>query len=513
MVKRAVDPGVAARSGHQRKGQANAFKIPISHHVNTVIPNGSVQASAMHYDLGPEDFRALADNIPALCWIARGDGAVIWYNRQWYEYTGATPEAMRGWGWQSVHDPETLPGVLERWRASIATGDAFEMVFPLRGADGGYRPFLTRAIPVKDEAGHVTRWFGKCSDISKLQETEAALRDSDARYRSAMTLGRMAAWETDYVARRRKWTAEGMQIFGIELADGIGQVGGDHDEFRLALHPEDRHLAQSFHDIADRQDSFPAEYRIVRPDGVTRWMSGHGLVVDRAPDGKARRLMNAATDVTDRKAMEDHAKFLMRELLHRSKNILSVVQSIASRTARGAGNLKEFERAFGDRLRALSASNDVLADNSWNGARLDELVRSQLAPFVETPSERIAIEGPPLSVTADATQSIGLALHELTTNAIKYGALSSPGGKVEIRWAIERQEGAPSLRLEWMETGGPPVARPGKKGFGHVVIQQMIEQSLSGAVKIDYTPAGMTWSLTAPLSVVSDPIAGEARRD
>jgi PAS domain S-box-containing protein len=451
-----------------------------------------------------DDFRALADNIPALCWIARADGWIFWYNRRWYEYTGTTPDAMRGWGWQSVHDPEELPAVLERWRQSIATGEAFEMVFPLKGADGRYRPFLTRIIPLKDKSGRVIRWFGKNSDISKLQDAEAALRDSDARYHSAMALGQMAAWETDYVKRIRKWTPEGMALFGLDLADGIGQVGGERDEFLLSMHPEDRHLLKNYHETANREDSFPVEYRIVRPDGETRYMAGHGLVVERAPDGSARRQMNVASDVTARKAIEDHAQFLMRELSHRSKNILSVVLAIAGRTVRNATGLKDFEKTFSDRLRALAASNDLLTEANWSGAWLDELVRRQLAPFVEIPGSRIAIGGPPVALTADATQAIGLALHELTTNAVKYGALSSPVGQINIAWRIQRDGDAPSLRLGWVETGGPPTAEPRKKGFGQVVIKQMVEQSLSGAVTIDYAPTGVNWTLTAPLSTVLD---------
>jgi PAS domain S-box-containing protein len=121
-----------------------------------------------------ERFRTLADNIPQLCWIANSDGWIFWYNRRWYEYTGTTPKQMEGWGWQSVHDPETLPQVLERWQASIATGKPFDMVFPLRGSDGVFRDFLTRIMPVHDRNGRIARWFGTNTDITeqKLAERE-----------------------------------------------------------------------------------------------------------------------------------------------------------------------------------------------------------------------------------------------------------------------------------------------------------------------------------------------------
>ncbi len=128
-------------------------------------------------------FRQLADLMPQLAWIARPDGHIDWYNQRWYEYTGTTLEQMAGWGWQSVHDPAELPAVLERWQASIATGQPFDMVFPLRGRDGRFRPFLTRVIPLKDEAGRILHWFGTNTDISEIMATEAALRESNQALR------------------------------------------------------------------------------------------------------------------------------------------------------------------------------------------------------------------------------------------------------------------------------------------------------------------------------------------
>ncbi len=131
-------------------------------------------------------FRTLANAIPQLCWIANADGWVYWYNQRWYEYTGTAPDLMEGWGWQSVHDPATLPSVLDRWKHSIAAGEPFDMVFPLRGADGVFRPFLTRIMPVRDREGRVARWFGTNTDVSEQGKTEEALRDSEEKLRSAL---------------------------------------------------------------------------------------------------------------------------------------------------------------------------------------------------------------------------------------------------------------------------------------------------------------------------------------
>jgi PAS domain S-box-containing protein len=128
-------------------------------------------------------FRTLANAIPPLCWMANADGWIFWYNERWYQYTGTTPEQMEGWGWQSVHDPEMLPQVLERWKESIATGKPFYMIFPLRGADGVFRPFLTRVMPLCDQDAKVVRWFGTNTDISEQRRNEEALRASEARLR------------------------------------------------------------------------------------------------------------------------------------------------------------------------------------------------------------------------------------------------------------------------------------------------------------------------------------------
>jgi PAS domain S-box-containing protein len=341
----------------------------------------------------------------------------------------------------------------------------------------------------------------------ELTEANRRLSESEARYGTALVAGRMGTWETDLVTRTRIWTKEGMALFGLSLPDGRGHVGGDDDEYRSALHPDDRHLVQKFHELAHKQDSFTSEYRVVRPDGTTLWLRGRGQVIARAPDGKAERLVSIVTDVTDRKAAEDHVQFLLHEISHRSKNLLMVIQSISRRTARTAGTMEEFQRRFERRLQGLAASHDVLVRENWHGAPLASLVRQQLVPFVEVQSSRFDVAGPDIVVTAEAAQAIGLAIHELATNAIKYGALSEPAGKVSVSWMLDGNSGAAGqVLLNWIEQGGPPVSPPSRKGFGHVVIGEMVERSLNGKVAVEFAREGLQWRVSIPAAnLVSDP--------
>jgi PAS domain S-box-containing protein len=323
---------------------------------------------------------------------------------------------------------------------------------------------------------------------------------SETRYRSALIAGRMGNWETDYVAKTRSWSQEGMKLFGLKLAAGNGRVGGEADEFRSALHPDDRHLVEEFQKLADTQDSFLAEYRVVLPDGSIRWLSGRGQVVARGADGKAQRLVSIVGDITERKTTEDHVRLLMRELAHRSKNLLAVVHAISVQTGRTALNVDEFNARFILRLKGLAASHDLLIDQNWQGAPLDQLVRDQLAPFVEAGSARLEIEGPHVLLSPEAAQAIGLALHELATNAVKHGSLSVPAGRTAISWELENSGAFPrQLRLRWTERGGPAVKLPSHKGFGHVVFERIVSASLKGKVVMDFDPQGLNWELTIPV--------------
>ncbi|GAC1438758.1 MAG: hypothetical protein NVSMB58_34520 [Terriglobales bacterium] len=228
---------------------------------------------------GENQFKTLANAIPNLAWIAEADGYIFWYNERWYEYTGTTPEQMKGWGWQSVHDPTLLPGVMERWVTSIKTGEPFEMVFPLRGVNGVFRSFLTRVVPLKDAQGKVSRWFGTNTDVDELRRTQEALRQSEAslrlsqeRLRLVQRVAKIAAWELDLDSDEYVWSEEVLEMF---KRTNLGR--GQADFLSLMNYATDRENARRALRLAGtKKKEYEIEFRLVWPDGQTRVIAARG---------------------------------------------------------------------------------------------------------------------------------------------------------------------------------------------------------------------------------------------
>ncbi len=192
-----------------------------------------------------------------------------------------------------------------------------------------------------------------------------------------------------------------------------------------------------------------------------------------------------------------HLEFTMRELLHRSKNLLSIVQAMARQTSRGAQSFEDFQDAFTGRLRAISHSHDLLVDRNWRGASLEDLVRMQLQPFLPGGTQPVSVRGPHLMLTPKAAEHIGLALHELATNSAKYGALSTPDGRVEIGWDVRANGAAgPSFWFSWRECGGPPVHPPQRTGFGRKVLEAVAASALNAKVTLEFPAEGVVWTLS-----------------
>lgn len=260
------------------------------------------------------------------------------------------------------------------------------------------------------------------------------------------------------------------------------------------MHPDYREAAlRDVERIRDgKTDHYIAERRYLRKDGTTVWVRANVSAM-RKGDGSVDRFIGVIQDISGRKRAEEQVHLQMREARHRTKNILGLVQAVARQTA-AKEQPKDFVENFAKRIQALAANQDLLGKSQWQGADVDELVHVQLAHFADLVDSRIAVHGPKLRLNASAAQAVGLAIHELATNASKYGALSTDGGHVNVGWRSD--DG--SFAMDWTERGGPPVSPPRRRGFGTTVVESMVERAVDGEVELDYASSGFEWHLTCP---------------
>jgi PAS domain S-box-containing protein len=426
----------------------------------------------------------------ALLVIERMDEGFYAIDRDWrFLYVNRSAEVFWGLG-RAAMLGRTMPEIFPRFPGSPAH-DAHR-----KALETG-EPLRTETISTATGAPVELRLFPSPSglsvyfhDIAKRRQLEEELKTREALLGLAELSAGIGVWVADLQEGTVVARPEFFRLLGIEPIDGpVSQ-----DLPRSFRHPEDRErVTEGFREaLASGRDSYETEYRIVRPSGEQRWIFGRGKVT-RDEGGQPWRYAGVDLDVTERKHQEEHLRVVMGELLHRTNNLLSVVQGMSRQTARGSHSLEDFVPVFNARLRGLGVSSSLLAREEWRGARLDELVRAQVAPFAE--AHRFELSGPEIVLSPKAVQNLGLALHELGTNAIKYGALSVAGGRVRVSWEIT---GDGQLRLVWKETGGPPVQPPSRAGFGRVVTEQMIAASLGATVETGFEPDGVEWVVGVP---------------
>lgn len=775
-------------------------------------------------------FRQLAQHLPMLCWISDADGQIVWVNDAWLAYTGLPPEKLAGDGLLALHDPQLLPEVRERWAAAKAAGRADEMVFPLRGRDGVLRRFVTRVVPLRDESGKITRWFGTNSDLSgqdaaedrarrseaelveneyrlrlatesagvgvwewrlstnamiyspmakticgfdpdqdvtyemvaavthpddfpetstqamraldpeirdrspyryrivrpggdvrwvvasgeavfepgpdglvatryvgtliditdqhetreQLLQSEARLRDSEEQLRLATEAAEIGLWDVDPLSDSLYWPARVKAMFGIGPDAAVSMAA----DFFPCLHPEDAdRVAEAYVAATDpaRRALYDVEYRTIgKEDGVLRWVAAKGRGIFNA-SGQCIRVIGTAVDITARKRAEEAAlrqarvlqvlnatgaalageldfetivqlvtdagvnttaaefgaffynvpsadgdsytlyalsgveraafdKFpmpratkifgptfrgegvvrsaditadprygqnapykgmpeghlpvrsylavsvlsrtgetigglifghsqpgmfsdeaeevvagiagqasvavdnarlyqaahleierrrqgearqmlLINELNHRVKNTLATVQSIVAQTSRSGRSSQEVREAIEGRLLTLSAAHNLLTQHSWEGADLRLVAERALEAFIVPGEPQISRSGPEVTLEPQQALAISMALHELATNAVKYGALSVPKGRVRVSWGVQNGR----LALTWEETKGPVVAPPSNRGFGSRLLERGLASELGGQVELAFRPEGVCCRIDAPL--------------
>ena len=323
-----------------------------------------------------------------------------------------------------------------------------------------------------------------------LEASSAQLRKSEQGRELALAAGQMGSWDWDVLADEWLWDEGQRRIFGIE-ASGFAP---DMDAMRAAIHPEDRtRLDQALAGLSQSAKSFEFECRIRRSDGGERWCrqvaaalfdDGGGLV----------RVSGVTTDITEHKEAEAKQMLLAREVDHRAKNALAVVQAIVRLARRDS--IRDFIEGVEGRIKALAQTHELLSHARWEGADILRLILDELAPYQNEKSTRVTAIGPSVMVSPENAQAVAIALHELATNAAKYGSLSKPDGRVNVSWYM--LEGA--LSLKWVESGGPLVKFPQTQGFGTKIITASLADPRRGAVLFDWRPEGLCCTLTLKLT-------------
>ena len=452
-------------------------------------------------DLATELTR-LAEFLPTLSWIALSDGSIFWYNQRWHDYTGTEPETMKGWGWQSVHDPDVLPDVIAGWTGAIRDGQPFEMMFPLRGADGNYRTFLTRVIPIRDTDGVIVRWLGTNAEISAQVRAERALAASEAKYEVLTNAMPQMVWSTLPDGFHDYYNDQWYEFTGVApgSTDGAGWNG--------MFHPDDqeRALARWQHSL-DTGEAYEIEYRLRHHSGTYRWVLGRAQAV-RDTQGAITRWIGTCTDIDDGKRAAEQNELLSRELSHRIKNIFAVVSGLINLTAHRSGEAKPALTALLGRIRALAQAHEFARPHSPHSqptslaGSLQGLLVELLSAYGDEGTARITVTGDDVPIDDRSATPLALVVHELATNSAKYGALSAEDGTLSVTSSLADDE----LTLTWSEHGGPDIAaQPERVGFGTELAELSIKRQLGGTITRNWRPSGLQVTVVLQASLLHRP--------
>lgn len=421
------------------------------------------------------------------CWIADADGRIFWYNTRWLAYTGTRMSEVVGDGWHRVHKPDYLPTVVAKFAAGLASGEAFEMRCPLRGSDGVFRRFTTRVVPLRNASGEIARWLGTNTDVEGEAAAQEALAASEAKFEALNNAMPQMLWtnspdgEVDYFNQR--W----YDFAGVDRSDATpSEIWLD------MIHPDDREsVIKVWRKALKAGKHYSDEYRLRHSSGVYRWVLGHASPEKNA-DGEIVRWIGSCTDIDEQKRTAQHTELLSRELSHRIKNIFAVIGGLVGLSAYRDPAAKAFAKSLSARIAALARAHNFARPHSDisrpadGTTSLHGLLRALLGPYDQ--GDTISYGGIDLTIDERSATPLALVFHELATNAAKYGALSTPEGRITIEIS-ERDE---CICVDWIETGGPPVTAPSThKGFGTELSEISIEDQLGGVIERDWRPEGL----------------------
>lgn len=415
-------------------------------------------------------------------------------NDRFCEITGHTRDALLAMSMQDITHPDDLAPNVRLFERAVVEGTPYAHEKRYVRPDGSPVWVNNSVAVIRRTSGEPFGVLAVTLDVTERRRAEEALRKSEESLRLAVEGAGMAAWEINLETMAGSWSRTRFDILGYPRSEtGAGTVA----EWIDRVHPDDRaRVAAAATDCFERGTPFTLEYRIHRADtGAERWLHSYGNRIAERP-GEPARFVGISFDITAAKRAEQHQRLLINELNHRVKNTLAIVQAIAHQSFADDGLSRVARRAFEGRLAALSATHNLLTEQRWEGASIRTVIGDGMAAYHA--GERVAITGPDLLLAPKTAVSLAMAVHELATNAIKYGALSNQSGRIDIHWAID----GGALHLVWRESGGPPVVAPSRRGFGSRMIERGLAAELGGTVRIDFAAGGLICTVDAPIPTI-----------
>jgi PAS domain S-box-containing protein len=402
--------------------------------------------------------------------------------------------------------PDDLAQVQAAAKETLAGRSDYDVQYRINRPDGVTSWVLSRGQLVRDEQGNAVAMCGVSLDITELKAMQEKLSRSEERLQLALGASTMVGiWDWDLKTNLIYADPNFAEIYTVDPERAA--AGAPIEEYTRNFHPDDipafeAELARLF----EGQANFDNEYRIVQPGGGVRWVHAKGRLI-RDAAGEPVRFSGASVEITDRKQAEETQKLLMHELAHRVKNTLAVVQAITTQSLRNAQSVEDAREKIQSRLSALSKAHDMLTQEDWRGAELRDVVANTVCNIGMQGSERIKVRGTKVLLGPQAAMSFGLVLHELMTNAVKYGALSNDVGHIDIEWSVALEGGENLLHFSWIEANGPVVAIPEHKGFGSKLIKSSLGSM--GSVEIDYKPTGLVLKMNASMAQIGVVLKGD----
>lgn len=371
-----------------------------------------------------------------------------------------------------------------------------------RPVDGGIRWLRNTDFPITNETGEVTLIGGIGHDITETKMRQEQLEASEERLRIAAQVAKLGLWDWDMRSGAIHWSDEHFRMEGY----AVDEVVPSYQTWAARLHPEDRAgTEKALRDAQEQKNEYVHEFRTLHPDGTVRWLSARGNFFNNENDTPIR-MVGAMIDVTERRILEDRQKVLVAELQHRTRNLMAVVLATVRRTGEASSNFTDFRQRLDDRFYALARVQGLLSRlNDTDRIAFDELVRAELSAMTSS-MDRVALDGPSgVRLRSSTVQTLAMALHELATNATKYGALGQPRGNLAISWRLIMRDGQqqPRLHIEWRESGVqmPPVGSAAQGGGqGRELIEQALPYQLDAETSFELGPDGVRCTITIPVS-------------